>query len=92
MTKEKVMAVMVSLMDEAYFRPGNPKYTEDNNSYGLTTMRHKHIEISKNEITFVYQGKSGQQHERVVRDKKLARVVRELDEILGQRIFEYFDE
>lgn len=92
MTREKVLAAMVRLLDEAYFRPGNPRYTEDNDSYGLTTLRSKHLEISGNELVFSYKGKSGQDQEHHIRDRKLARVVRELDEVPGYRIFKYFDE
>jgi len=92
LTKEKVLAAMVRLMDEAYFRPGNSKYTEENNSYGLTTMRHKHIDISDSKIVFTYPGKSGQKQVRVIHNKKLARVIKKLDEIPGYRIFKYFDD
>src|SRR5690606_16368718 len=92
MTKEKVLATMVRLMDEAYFRPGSPKYTEENNSYGLTTMRRKHVEVSGNQLTFTYRGKSGQDQQHEIHDPKLARVVKELEEIPGYRIFKYFDE
>lgn len=92
MTKEKVLATMVRLMDEAYFRPGSPKYTEENNSYGLTTMRRKHVEVSGNQLTFTYRGKSGQDQQHEIHDRKLARVVKELEEIPGYRIFKYFDE
>ncbi|MBY5959095.1 hypothetical protein KUV50_13165 [Membranicola marinus] len=92
MTREKVLAAMVRLMDEAYFRPGNPRYTEENESYGLTTLRSKHLEIDKNEIIFSYKGKSGKDQEHRIRDRKLVRIVQELDEIPGYRIFKYLDE
>ena len=92
MNKEKVLATMVRLMDEAYFRPGNPYYTKENQSYGLTTLRSKHLEITGNRMTFSYTGKSGQPQEHEINDKKLATTIRDLDEIPGYRIFKYFDE
>ena len=92
MTREKVLATMVRLMDEAYFRPGNPHYTRENQSYGLTTLRSKHLEISGNRILFSYTGKSGQHQEHEISDKKLAKTIQILDEIPGYRIFKYFDE
>lgn len=90
-SREKVLAAMVRLMDETYMRPGNPKYTAENESYGLTTLRSKHIEITGNEITFTYKGKSGQEQEHHVQDRILAKIVRELDEMPGYRIFKYLD-
>lgn len=56
MTREKVLATMVRLMDAAYFRPGSSKYTRDNNSYGLTTVRSKHLIIENDELIFTYPG------------------------------------
>src|SRR5690625_3586063 len=85
MTREKVLATMVRLMDEAYFRPGNPHYTRENQSYGLTTLRSKHLEISGNRILFSYTGKSGQHQEHEISDKKLAKTIQILDEIPGDR-------
>lgn len=91
MSKEKVLATMVRLMDEAYFRPGSPYYTKENQSYGLTTLRSKHLEISGSRLRFSYPGKSGQHQEHEINDKKLAKIIRDLDEIPGYRIFKYFD-
>src|SRR5690625_2195609 len=90
--REKVLATMVRLMDEAYFRPGNPHYTRENQSYGLTTLRSKHLEITGNRILFSYTGKTGQHQEHEISDKKLAKTIQILDEIPGYRIFKYFDE
>lgn len=91
MSREKVLAAMVRLMDEAYLRPGHQRYTNENESYGLTTLRSKHLKVSDGEMVFSYKGKSGQEQEHHIQDGKLTRVVRELDEIPGYRIFKYFD-
>ncbi|MCB8888888.1 DNA topoisomerase IB [Vreelandella malpeensis] len=90
--REKVLACMVRLIDSAYFRPGSERYREQNDSYGLTTMRSKHLTIDGDELIFDYRGKSGQDQHRVVEDARLASVVAELDETPGYEIFKYFDE
>jgi DNA topoisomerase-1 len=90
--RNKVLACMVRLIDSAYFRPGSERYREQNDSYGLTTMRSKHLTIEGDELIFDYQGKSGQTQHRVVEDARLASVVAELDDTPGYEIFKYFDE
>lgn len=90
--REKVLACMVRLIDSAYFRPGSERYREQNDSYGLTTMRSRHLTIDGDELIFDYQGKSGQTQHRVVEDARLASVVAELDDTPGYEIFKYFDE
>ena len=92
MSREKVLACMVRLLDLAYFRPGSPRYAKENDSYGLTTMRSRHVTIEGDELIFTYRGKSGIEQERHVEDRRLARVVAELDEMPGYEIFKYLDE
>ena len=84
--RKKVLACMVRLLDLAYFRPGNPHYTKQNETYGLTTMRSRHLSIEGDELHFHYRGKSGVEQDRQVVDQRLARVVAELDEVPGYRI------
>jgi DNA topoisomerase-1 len=91
-TREKVLACMVRLLDHAYFRPGSPRYTEENDTYGLTTMRSRHLTIEGDELIFEYTGKSGKEQERHVEDQRLRKVIQELDDIPGYRIFKYFDD
>ncbi|HET7569167.1 MAG TPA: DNA topoisomerase IB [Gammaproteobacteria bacterium] len=91
-SREKVLACMVRLIDTAYFRPGNAAYARENESYGLTTLRSRHLTIEGDELIFRYVGKSGQAQEKHVEDKRLARIVAELDHIPGRKIFKYFDE
>lgn len=90
--RNKVLACMVRLLDLAYFRPGSARYTEENETYGLTTMRSRHLEIEDDELTFHYIGKSGKEQERQIADARLAKIIQELDDIPGYRIFKYFDE
>ncbi|MES1925209.1 DNA topoisomerase IB [Salinisphaera sp. T31B1] len=91
-TREKVLACMVRLIDMAYFRPGSERYLRENDSYGLTTMRSRHLRIEGDELIFDYDGKSGQHQHRVVEDRRLARVVAELDAEPGYEIFKYYDD
>lgn len=92
LTKDKISACIVRLIDTAYFRVGNERYAEENHSYGITTLRHKHLDISGDTITFEFMGKSGQQHVKQITDKQLARIVKRLDELPGYEIFRYQDE
>ena len=89
--KEKVVAAAVSLMDEGYFRVGNEAYAKANKSYGLTTLRSKHVTIDDGKVIFDFMGKSGQQHHKVIRDKAIAKIVSKLDDMPGYELFRYYD-
>lgn len=91
-TREKVLATMVRLLESAFFRPGSDAYTKQNKSYGLTTMRSKHLEIKGDELIFTYRGKSGKDQEKHITDAKLAKIVKEIDEMPGYEIFKFIDE
>lgn len=91
MTREKVLAAMVRLLDSAYFRPGSPKYTQQNQSYGLTTIRKKHLTIDGDEMVFSYKGKSGKFQEKHIINSKLTKVISDLEELPGYRLFKYYD-
>lgn len=90
--REKVLACMVRLLEAAYFRPGSDRYSKENQSYGLTTMRSKHMQIEGDELIFHYVGKSGKEQERHIVDKRLARIVKEIDDLPGYEIFKFIDE
>ncbi len=89
---QKVMATIVSIMDQTYIRVGNDTYARDNISYGLTTLRSKHTDVQGSTITFEFVGKSGKHHVKRVSDKALARIVRQLDNLPGYEVFKYYDE
>lgn len=91
-TREKVLATMVRLLENAFFRPGSDFYAKQNESYGLTTMRSKHLNINGDELVFSYIGKSGKEQEKHIVDAKLAKIVKELDEMPGYEIFKFIDE
>lgn len=91
LNKEKVLACIVKLIDTAYFRVGNEHYAAENNSYGITTLRHKHLNVTGDTVTFEFIGKSGKEHVKQITDKQLVRIVKRLDEMPGHEIFRYQD-
>jgi DNA topoisomerase-1 len=90
--REKVLACIVRLMDEAYFRIGNEEYAKENQSYGLSTIRSKHITISGDTVTFDFMGKSGQHQHKRVTDRQVAKLIKHLDELPGYEVFKYYDD
>lgn len=90
--REKVLATMVRLLETAFFRPGSDYYARKNESYGLTTLRNRHLKISGNELIFSYKGKSGIEQEKHIVDARLAKIIREIDELPGYEIFKFLDE
>lgn len=90
--KEKVLACILQLMDRAYFRVGNDVYAKENGSYGITTLRSKHTDVKGDTIIFDFVGKSGQNHHKEITDRRLARIVKRLDDLPGYEIFKYYDE
>lgn len=89
--REKVLATIVSVMEQTHIRVGNQEYAKENKSYGLTTMRNKHVRVDGSEITFDFQGKSRVHHTISLHDRKLARVIRQCEEIPGHELFQYLD-
>jgi DNA topoisomerase-1 len=90
--REKVLAAVVRLLELTLIRVGNDEYARLNRSFGLTTLRDRHAKISGTSIRFRFRGKSGQQHEVGLRDRRLASVVRRCQELPGQELFQYVDE
>jgi DNA topoisomerase-1 len=92
LTKDKVLACVVKLIDEDYFRVGNERYAAENKSYGITTLRSKHLDISGDTVTFDFIGKSGKEHIKQISDKQIAHIVKQLDDLPGYEIFRYQDD
>lgn len=90
--KQKVLACIVKLIDEAYFRVGNEQYARDNQSYGITTLRSKHTDVTNTTVTFDFVGKSGKRHIKQISNAQIARIIKKLDELPGHEIFRYQDE
>ncbi len=89
--REKVLATIVSLMEATLIRVGNEEYARENKSYGLTTMRTKHVEVHGSEITFSFQGKSRVHHTISLHDRRLANIIRRCEDIPGYELFQYLD-
>ena len=88
----KVLALLVRLLDDTLIRIGNDGYTRDNHSYGLTTLRSRHVRAERGRLRFAFRGKSGQDREVELTDKRLARIVRQVQQLPGQRLFQYIDD
>ncbi len=90
--REKVVATIVSLMEATLIRVGNETYAKENKSYGLTTLRDRHVEVKGERIRFSFRGKSGVEHDLELRDRRLARIVRRCQDIPGQELFQWLDD
>jgi DNA topoisomerase-1 len=89
--REKVLATIVKLLDLTAIRVGNEEYAKENRSYGLTTMKTRHVDVEGSKVKFRFTGKSGKKHEVAVNDRKLARIIKRCQEIPGQELFQYLD-
>ncbi|WP_417582205.1 DNA topoisomerase IB [Pelagibacterium sp.] len=90
--REKVIASVVWLMDHTMIRVGNESYARDNKSFGLTTLRSRHVEITGTKLQFRFKGKSGKEWIVGLSDRRMARVLRAIEHLPGQRLFRYRDE
>ncbi len=92
LTKDKVVATVVRLLDTTYLRVGNEEYARTNRSFGLTTLRNRHVVVSGTSLQFRFRGKGGRLHEVGIRDRRLASIVARCQDLPGQELFEYVDE
>ena len=90
--KPKVLAAVVRLLEATLIRVGNEEYAKENHSYGLTTLRRRHVEVAGAHIHFEFRGKSGVEHEIDLDDARLAEIVRQCHELPGQELFRFQDE
>ena len=89
---EKVLAILLSVMERTYIRIGNNGYEKLYGSYGLTTLKDKHVTVSGDNIKFTFKGKKGVEHDISLKNKKLARAVKECRDIPGKELFQYYGE
>jgi DNA topoisomerase-1 len=90
--RERVLATIVRLLETTLVRVGNEEYARANKSFGLTTLRDRHVDVRGAEVRFQFRGKSGKEHSVGVRDPRMARIVRQLQDLPGQEIFQYLDD
>src|SRR2546421_1750069 len=92
MPREKVLAAVVRLLEETRIRIGNDEYRKENGSYGLTTLRDRHVNVIGVEVRFSFRGKSGKHHTVELHDRRMARIIKRFREIPGQELFKYIDD
>jgi DNA topoisomerase-1 len=92
MSREKVLAAVVRLLETTLIRVGNDEYAQQNRSYGLTTLRNRHAKVHGTEVTFEFLGKSGKSHRISLKEPRLAKLVRRCQDLPGQELFGYVDQ
>lgn len=92
MPREKVLATVVHLLETTMIRVGNADYVKQNKSHGLTTLRDRHVTFDGSEVRFRFKGKSGKQWDLSVHDRRIARIVRQSQDLPGQHLFQYIDD
>jgi DNA topoisomerase-1 len=90
--REKILATIVRLLETTFIRVGNAEYARENHSYGLTTMRTRHVDVNGSKVRFNFKGKSGKQHSIDLNDRRLARIVQRCLDLPGYELFQYLDE
>ena len=90
--REKALATVVWLLDNLFIRVGNETYAQENGSYGLTTLRNRHVRFEGQEVRFRFKGKSGKEWRLSHRDRRISNAIRRLQELPGQNLFQYLDE
>lgn len=91
LSRDKVLALRVQLLETTSIRVGNREYARTNRSFGLTTLKSRHVRVMGGELRFRFRGKSGRVHEVGVQDRRLARIVARCQELPGQELFQYLD-
>jgi DNA topoisomerase-1 len=91
LSREKVLATVVQLLEKSLIRVGNEEYAKQNGSFGLTTMRRGHVRVRGATVTFGFRGKSGIRHSVNVNDRRLAQIVKRCRDLPGQELFQYLD-
>lgn len=89
---DKVVATVVALLDKTLIRVGNESYVQENGSYGLTTLRSKHLKRERGRLRFVFKGKSGIERDVELDDKRLIKIIRRIHKLPGQNLFQYLDD
>jgi DNA topoisomerase I len=90
--REKVLATVVRLLERTFIRIGNDEYARQNKSFGLTTIKNRHVTVRGAHLRFRFRGKSGRQHEVDVRDGQVAKIISKLQDLPGQELFQYIDD
>ncbi len=92
MPRNKVLATLVRLLEATLIRVGNEEYARQNHSFGLTTLRNRHVSVTSSGVVFTFTGKSGKKHVISLQDRQLARIVKRCQDMPGQELFTYVDD
>ncbi len=91
-TRNKVLATVVRLLETTFIRVGNEEYAKQNNSFGLTTLRDRHVNVRGSQVQFYFRGKSGVKQVIDIENARLAKIVRQLRDLPGYELFQYYDD
>jgi DNA topoisomerase-1 len=89
--RQKVLATIVRLLERTFIRIGNEEYARDNKSFGLTTLKNRHVKVKGARVVFRFKGKSGREHEVDVTDLRVAKIIAKCQDIPGQDLFQYLE-
>jgi len=89
LSRERVMASILRILSMSFIRPGSEVYASENGSYGIATLRPRHVSVRGDEIVFEFTGKAGKSHRHQIRDRQIARVLKELLKYSNRRVFKY---
>ncbi len=89
--RRQVLATVIRLLDKTLIRVGNDEYAKENKSFGLTTLRRRHVEVDGAELRFSFRGKSGVEHDVAIYDRRLARIIQRCQDLPGTELFQYLD-
>lgn len=91
LSRAQILATVVRLLDKTLIRVGNHEYAKENNSFGLTTLRTRHVKVTGADMRFSFRGKSGVEHTVALTDRRLARIVQRVQDMPGHELFQYLD-
>jgi DNA topoisomerase-1 len=91
LSRRQLLATVIRLLDRTLIRVGNDEYARENNSFGLTTLRRKHLQIDGTSLRFTFRGKSGVEHNVAISDRRLARIIQRCQDLPGKELFQYLD-
>src|SRR5436305_7848329 len=90
--RNKILAAVVQLLERTFIRIGNEEYARENKSFGLTTMKDRHVKVKGSKLRFRFRGKSGKEHEVDLTDRRIAKIISKLQYLPGQDLFQYLNE
>jgi len=91
LTRNQLLATVIRLLDKTLIRVGNDEYARENRSFGLTTLRQRHVQVSGTSLRFTFRGKSGVEHNVSLTDRRLAKIIQRVQDLPGTELFQYLD-